>query len=41
MAWSFRLNKNKMSPIIVLQQHPHLAIDSWLDMLDLPQYAGE
>lgn len=44
MAWSFRfatLNKDKMPPIMVLPQHPHLDIKSWLDLLDLPQYDGK
>lgn len=43
MAWSFRfatLNKNKMAPIMVLPQHPHLDIGAWLDLLDLRQYDG-
>lgn len=44
MAWSFRfatLNRDKMPPIMVLPQHPHLDIKSWLELLDLPQYDGK
>lgn len=44
MAWNFRfstVNKNAMPPTMVLSQHPHLDINTWLEMLDLAQYNGK
>lgn len=43
MAWNFRfatLTKNKMAPVMVLPQHPHMDISVWLETLDLSQYNG-